>query len=110
MFNCKICGKIEHAGYIKDTKERLIANSLCFDCDFWDGYIKRKDEPSIVRVGGCHYCIADENADKYMRGFSGRRFDVKFFDGRDVTTTNLWCQGDIPERFRGQLADNAIFA
>ena len=40
---------------------------------------------------------------------AGRRFDIEFFDGRRVTTHDLWSGSDIPERYRAHLPDNARF-
>lgn len=109
MHTCKLCGKLEHAGYIKDTKERLIANAVCFDCDFWDSKLKLLNDPKVVRIKGFHYSIGPATGCS-MLGFGGRLFRIKFFDGRIVETNNLWCQGEIPERFREALPDNARFA
>ncbi|CAO0836086.1 putative protein OS=Streptomyces microflavus OX=1919 GN=Smic_80960 PE=4 SV=1 [Streptomyces microflavus] len=43
-------------------------------------------------------------------GFGGRRFDIEFFDGRRVTTHDLWSQGTIPPKHRERYQDNARFA
>ncbi len=43
-----------------------------------------------------------------FRGFGGREFRIRFYDGRtDVVTRNLWHQGIIPEHYRALLPDNA---
>lgn len=111
MFNCKLCGKLEHAGYIEETQQRLLAKRMCFNCDFWHCMIAIKDEPNTVRVKGKHYqYLPDNPPGAFMTGFGGSRFDVKFHDGREVTTRNMWFQGEIPERFREALPDNACFA
>jgi len=44
-----------------------------------------------------------------FRGFSGRRFDIEFLDGRTVTTRNLWDHGVIPPKWRERWPDNARF-
>lgn len=45
-----------------------------------------------------------------LRGFGGRRFDIEFFDGRRVTSHNLWSQGTVPPKWREAYPDNAVFA
>jgi len=62
--------------------------------------------------GGQCYCDGGEvkNPDQHpFLGCAGRRFWIRFFDGRTITTNNLWCQGEIPEEFREELPDNAEF-
>lgn len=67
------------------------------------------NHPNNVRVRGEHYTICIEDIGHAKRGFNGDRFNIKFSDGRLATTTNLWSQGTIPERFRERLPDNAKF-
>jgi len=50
-----------------------------------------------------------ENHSEPFKGFGGRDFSIKFYDGRDIKTSNLWYQGEIPERFKEFLSDNAEF-
>jgi hypothetical protein len=54
------------------------------------------------------YTIENEDTEHY-RGFAGRRFVIRFHDGRIVETTNLWSNGIIPEHFRDRLLDNACW-
>jgi hypothetical protein len=75
----------------------------------WREYVFKADEPFVARIDGQHYVICDESPDVQLRGFGGDPFEIKFHDGRVVKTTNLWCQGAIPERFRDRLPDNAVF-
>lgn len=56
---------------------------------------------------GCHYWIGDENVE-CCRGFGGDKFVIRFKDGKEVTTTNLWYQGAIPKHFQKILPDNAV--
>jgi len=107
---CRICGKQETGNWYDKLAQKLIDEKLCFSCEFWQGYVQKKDNPLIARIDGKHYCIKrDETSPAHLRGFSGRKFIIEFFDGRTVTTTNLWHQGTIPERFREELPDNARF-
>ena len=63
-----------------------------------------------VRVNHEHYCIEEEGIGTYgFKGHGGRKFHIKFFDGREVITDNLWYQGVIPPKYRELLPDNAEF-
>jgi hypothetical protein len=110
---------------VKLTKEQAnildkMAEKSEFNALFWavkvewlnNGDINSNGE-KVVRINGEHYVIGSENAPGSFRGFGGRKFVIKFIDGNHkdkiVTTTNLWCQGDIPEELRHILKDNAIF-
>ncbi|MFB8071104.1 hypothetical protein [Streptomyces californicus] len=64
------------------------------------------DESRRVVVDGQHYSIGPGASG----GFGGRRFDIEFFDGRRVTTHDLWSQGTIPPKHRERYPDNARFA
>lgn len=111
---CKYCGAEEPFELTLRSAD-LLSKGICFTCyHLLDVYSKlpRRD---VVIVGGVHYAIGEEVsiADRY-RGHGGRRFVVRFRDGREVTTTNLWCQGQIPEGLRAafpdRFADNATIA
>lgn len=77
----------------------------------WHRAIENRSKPSHVVVNGEHYWIGPEDPSikRSWRGFHGDRFNIKFNDGRTVTSTNLWCGGAIPAAFREQLPDNAEF-
>jgi len=112
MVSCKICGDREQAYYTDDIRNRMVSRQLCFTCLFWTEHIENHDDQTVVIVKGVRYHMAPED-DKpgrgVGRGFGGSRFVIRFFDGREVVSTNLWCQGGIPERFKSQLPDNAEF-
>jgi hypothetical protein len=43
-------------------------------------------------------------------GFGGSEFRILPDDGREVIIShNVWCQGEVPKKFRKVLPDNAIF-
>ncbi len=102
-YTCRRCGKVEEMHYATDLGD------ACFSCWFWFEKVGLKDQPEVVRVNHRHYMIADEDGSRYVRGFGGARFEIEFFDGRKVTSTNLWYQGQIPEDFWLDLPDNARF-
>lgn len=80
-------------------------------CDLWQEIATLAESPASVRIAGCHYVIGtqDESAPAHCRGFGGAVYRIRFHDGREVTTCDLWKQGVIPPRFRDRLPDNAAF-
>lgn len=104
--NCVICGKeIEKSKF----SNKVLCSSECFHIDYWNGKVEIKDDPRSVRVNGEQYYISDENSKSTFRGFGGAKFKIKFFDGREIVSTNLWYNGVIPEEFKNKLPDNAEF-
>jgi hypothetical protein len=103
---CKNCGKNEHNQYIEETKEKLAENQLCFHCDFWTDKI---NHPKAIVIDGCHYMDSGAVPENYrgFKGHGGRKFNIKMNDGREVITNNLWFQGDVPEKFKSKIPDNA---
>ena len=105
---CIHCGDLISTSYHEPLKSELIKDNICHSCHFWLGHAKNAEKENIARIDGKHYMYLPET-DEGFRGFGGRRFDIEFFDGRKVTTTNLWHQGTIPERFKKLMPDNAKF-
>jgi len=108
---CVECGTDDAANYTDSVREDMIARQLCHSCRFWLDYVAQADNPRIFRVEITpglpgHYYIGPEDAGPF-RGFAGRKFHFIGNDGRDVVSTNVWFQGDIPERFRDRLPVNA---
>lgn len=104
---CIVCGKeIEKSCY----SNAALCSSECYCYNFWQEIIAEKEEHIIIN-GQCYYDDGEvKNPDRHLfLGHSGRRFWIRFFDGRTITTNNLWSQGDIPEEFREELPDNAEF-
>lgn len=97
---CKVCGKVipDPAPY-----SLQICSQTCFYEDFWNEAL---DEDAIIIEGKCYH-MEPEKSDSTFRGFGGRKFTVKFNDGRVVETTNLWLNGDIPKERK--VSDNAVF-
>jgi hypothetical protein len=102
---CDCCGK----GFVRDLENDAYIGNNCFDCSFWVRKINLTGEDIARRVvvEGQHYMVAPE--DGSFKGFGGRRFHIRFFDGREIDTGNLWHQGIIPVRFREAMPDNAVF-
>lgn len=102
---CKVC-----KDFFKDNtvhSNRLKSVGICYSCDFWIEKWNMRNDDNVVRIDNQHYIISS-NQDR-SKGMSGSGFVIKFDDGRILTTYNLWHQGQIPERFRSILPNNAKF-
>lgn len=93
--------------YCGVCRNKIVGDSLvCRECDFWLEQW-RDGNSGVARIKGAHYRIGVEHSNFKAQG--GRKFTIEFFDGREVVTTNLWHQGQIPPRFRNLLPNNATF-
>ena len=102
---CETCGK----KFVKNLSKDSYHGGNCFDCSFWLQKVELPDdlkERQII-INSEHYMIGDD--DSLFRGFGGRRYDIAFFNGKQIKTNNLWYQGEIPSRFQGLLPNNAVF-
>ncbi len=104
---CVICGKeIEESQY----SNAVLCSGKCFTVHFWQRIIAEKDKHIIINNECCYDGGNVDNPSRYMfMGSSGRRFWIRFFDGQEITTNNLWYQGEIPKEFREQLPNTADF-
>jgi hypothetical protein len=91
-----------------------IAESNEFDAYFWSEKVqclnngdKTINGNKVARINGVHYVIGKEDVSYFWRGNGGHKFKIKFSDGEEITTTNLWHQGGIPEELKTILKDNA---
>ena len=101
--HCKNCGKLEWTRYIDN-------DGLCVNCYFWSKHESAKNSPQSVRVNGYQYFIGGEiDCNLHFKGHGGKLFTILFEDGRMVKTTNLWYNGQIPDHFKSQLPNNAVF-
>lgn len=69
----------------------------------------------VLRVNGKHYVIEDQHYNRYFdepRGCGGAQYffeiTIGCFAGTLLFSSNVWCQGDIPEEYRDRLYDNAV--
>lgn len=100
---CKICGKKQNLKlYAESFSKKLSDKKLCFDCMFWEEVAK--DETTII-INGIAYRLGEEVAP--MKGYGGRKFIFRMNNGKIITSTNVWCQGQIPRTHRERLPDNA---
>lgn len=110
---CQICNtEIDFKYYNAESLRRL---QLCFFCDFWWEKIYWRangdltnDGHRVVRVNYNHYVVHPDGSTTFQ-GFGGRKYVIRFHNGDEVTSHNLWHQGEIPKRFREHLPNNAIF-
>lgn len=112
-YTCSECGHHPvKTHFCEPTRSRMITKQVCFTCDFWLNIIDNQDLTTENRfVIGNHHYVVLPNALHPMasKGFGGRRFEIKTDDGRTIITNNLWHQGEVPERFRDRLPNNAVF-
>jgi hypothetical protein len=108
---CRECGDVLAADFAESTRNKILAAKLCHSCLFWTQHAGQIDDPTHVIVDGRHYVILPDKPRGYggFLGFGGAEFRIRFYDGREVTSHNLWTQGNIPDRFRGRIPDNAEF-
>lgn len=106
---CRICGKefneLHYSGIFKD-----ICSSECFYDDYWQDKIRSvKLQPCSYPVvnGSCYHI--DKETNSTFKGFGGRKFVIVFNTGEKTVTTNLWDNGKVPDKYKEQLPDNAIF-
>lgn len=104
---CKVHGGVFSPGGHSD-RERLLQVGICTECDFWVEKWQMRDDTQVARINGNHYLIG--RAVRFVKGMGGAVVRIRFNDGREVATDNLWHQGEIPESWRTALPDNAVFA
>lgn len=124
MTSCKICIKPFKSWDIPlliypQYKNSTANEEMCMSCFYWWQHIKYRSNGDltpngerVARINGEAYIVGHEDLSKYdynFRGYGGAKFLISFFDGTIVTTTNLWSNGPIPQRFRVELPDNAQF-
>ncbi len=107
---CTDCGYREVAAGYYDSAA-LMERGVCRDCRHWlEAMQDVADKPTTCFVAGAtFYSIGDETAQgpTNCRGYGGRKFAVRWRDGRRRQTTNLWCGGDVPLRWRARLPNTA---
>lgn len=89
-------------------------HGYCFMCAFWVDHAANPNAGTVItqtRRGRERYEFDPAepvvDASYGMRGHGGRRWRIRFADGRTAETNNLWSQGEIPERFYGLFPLNA---
>jgi hypothetical protein len=106
---CRECGTVEYRGvWVASAEAELVKRGACFRCNGWLARIEAiaNGDTRFFQTNGIGYMVAAEDA-KGTRGFDGTAYFVTRHGGTRQRTTNLWYQGEIPQRFRDRLPDNA---
>lgn len=108
---CNDCGAVNYSvSFTPNCPEKKLIDSdgVCFHCAYWRVRITRKHDTVIA---GRVYSIGDvrKPPNSPHAGMAGRRFDIEYFDGRRVTTHDLWGGSEVPERYRHVIPDTARF-
>lgn len=110
FFLCKICGEADSPKLW--AGDGVLGYGLCFSCSFWTRHINAYRHGRKLSIGGNLFAVGAEERGFHndFRGYGGRFFTIKMLNtGKEFITSNLWHNGEIPERFRKSLPDNAIF-
>ena len=109
---CVECGGVRYVDFVATMKARLLESGLCSTCDHWTMLHAKREDPRVAVIEGQHYMIERDlspRTPRHCAGFGGSKHTIRFNDGREVVTHNLWAQGTIPDHFRERLPDTAIF-
>lgn len=107
---CCKCGSPICSTY--GNKKDLIDNQMCFRCNFWRERIaQHQNNPKSIIVKKSAYMICqDPGGPSAFKGFGGNKFKIQKLGSDEVIECcNLWHQGQVPDDFREQLPDNAVF-
>ena len=112
--DCQWCGKREKLHWHPSCEQFLLDANLCFSCGFWLEKImwaandRTDNGRRVARIHGNHYVI-EPDTQRGFQGFGGRKMVIKFHDGTEVVSHNVWHQGTIPEHLLDALPDNATW-
>jgi len=113
IIECQLCGKTEALDDFDPSSplyDTMHDRHLCYSCAFWTDKIEHP-LPDREVINGHHYTVHPfaHRPENVLRGFFGKEFCIRRFDGTLVKSNNVWHQGKIPERFRQALPDTAVF-
>lgn len=98
---CVCCGaEIEYEKYSGEVRSRMLMEHVCFLCGFWKEKI---EDGRFLNVGGSSFFVGPESKSGPMRGHGGALFTILYPSGKVISSRNVWCQGEIPERFVSQF-------
>lgn len=109
---CIECGGyIETKNWLGKVGEVLKERKLCHSCNHYFEAVETVNEPRRVIVNGSLYWRKDWNSTSpsHCLGFGGSVYLIKMHSGEVFKTNDLWFNGDIPDRFKDRLKDNAEF-
>lgn len=110
---CHLCGKTEELEEYDPASplyDIMHDRHLCYSCAFWTDKIEHPLADREI-IGGHHYTVHPlaKRPENIIRGFFGREFFIRRFNGTLANSNNVWHQGKIPEMFREYLPDTAVF-
>lgn len=109
---CVYCGapiNIKDFDKKSPVPQIMARERLCFTCAFWKEKIENP-HPDREIVNGFHYVINPWLYSRgFFQGFGGKSMYLLRNNGTVTRSNNVWCQGEIPERFRSQLPNTARF-
>lgn len=88
----------------KWCERRAIRDQFCSTCLYFYSVMQREERTIVNHIS---YKVGPNLQHGY--GESGEKFEIQYFDGREVITHNLWCQGEVPSYLWEKLPDNARF-
>ncbi len=103
-FSCRKCNYKEIVHNLDlSLAARLIEHRLCHNCYQWSSLASSKEKlkHSLVVINSICYLINNTK--------SSSKFTIRFRDGKQITTHNLFLFGEVPKRWRKLLTDNARF-
>lgn len=107
---CVECEEIIEFHFMEEINNEMRERQMCFYDNFW-ARMKDLDESGeylpIITATYHHYTTGPEDAPKISKGFGGAKATIEFDTGIEVTSTNLWHQGQIPERWQDRFEPNA---
>lgn len=111
-FLCRYCGSLiclEDYNKKLPLPQVMKSEQLCFSCAYWKNKINNP-APNHQIING-KYWIFEPWSDKPLlfAGHGGKTFYIILNDGGVLRSNNIWCQGEIPQRFREALPDTAKF-
>lgn len=101
-----ICPKCKYLWQPSRFWLHQLEGDLCYCCSLWPKWVRRQNDPDVVRCRGIHYTILGDFEYNYHvdRDFV---YLISFFDGRVVASRNVICQGAIHGVWRAELSNNA---
>ena len=106
---CSKCGGVVKLNYYHH--KRLTKKKMCFGCDHFDQI--KIDHPNYLSINGVIYTIGKipKGTPNKFKGFGGTHYYIqRFNDPHNVLfTDNLWHSGTIPDFWKDDYPDNALF-
>ena len=111
--HCRECMTMETNTYMASVQAQMTDRKLCYTCNFWwNRWKKCGDMRSIIVADRAYWIGNEDSSPSHTRGFGGAPYLIHLFNvtpNKLMKSTNLWANGDIPERFKIRIANNAHF-